>query len=87
MLITDHILHHRICKAFSLYAQNSHDWLVYSDFAKPPHIHLYSDLQEENIDTDMDSMPTYRRLSRLAGNDISVEGLLRFAETVASHAI
>ena len=51
------------------------------DWDLPEFPHLYSDLNEEDMDIDLDS--ALRCLSRPVAEDVSVEALQRFAEKIA----
>ncbi|KAF8437215.1 hypothetical protein L210DRAFT_3622294 [Boletus edulis BED1] len=51
------------------------------DWDLPEFPHLYSDLNEEDIDIDLDS--AFRCLSRPVAEDVSVESLQRFVEKIA----
>lgn len=51
------------------------------DWDLPEFPHLYSDLNEEDIDIDLDS--AFRCLSRPVAEDVSVESLQQFAEKIA----
>lgn len=51
------------------------------DWDLPEFPHLYSDLNEEDMDIDLDS--AFRCLSRPVAEDASVESLQRFAEKIA----